>query len=103
MANNENLKHWAPGQSGNPKGRPKGLQSWSTLVRQLLDDTKLAEKIYKLNKQDLPVWWQQLPNKNFGTAIIIAMQINATKGDTKAATWLRKTGYGDKLDITTND
>lgn len=94
----ENLKPFEPGQSGNPDGRPKGIQNWSTIVRELLEDTNLAEKL--LNKK--PGWWDALPNKNAGNAVVTAMIINAMGGDTKAATWLRKTGYGDKLDIVSN-
>lgn len=33
----ENLKSWKPGQSGNPKGKPKGTRNRSTIVRQWLD------------------------------------------------------------------
>lgn len=32
---------WKPGQSGNPKGRPKGSRHFSTLIREAI--TKVAE------------------------------------------------------------
>lgn len=100
MANEQNLNPpWQPGESGNPKGKPKGIQSWSTLVRELLEDAGLADKL--LAKK--PGWWDTLPQKNAGNAVVIAMIINAMGGDVKAATWLRRTGYGDKLDITNSD
>lgn len=90
---------WQPGQSGNPAGKPKGTKSWSTIVQNLLEDDKLAENLIAKK----PSWWDKLPNKNAGNAIVAAMVIKAMGGDTKAATWLRKTGFGDKLDITSND
>ena len=90
---------FAPGKSGNPKGKPKGIKSWSTLVQELLDDSKLADKL--LSKK--PGWWDQLPGKNAGHAIIVAMMISAMGGDVKAATWLRRTGYGDKLELGSGD
>ncbi len=82
-----------PGQSGNKNGRPKGLKNWSTLVQELLDDPELAESIIAKK----PAWWNTLPGKNGGKAIIVSMMIGAIGGDVRAATWLRKTGYGDKL------
>ena len=68
-------------------------------MRELLEDEQLADKL--LAKK--PGWWDSLPQKNAGNAITIAMVIQAMGGDVKAATWLRKTGFGDKLDITSND
>ena len=94
----QNLTPFQPGQSGNPDGRPRGIQNWSELVRNLLDDEKLAENL--LSKK--PGWWSNLPQKNAGHAIVVAMMIQAMGGDVKAATWLRRTGYGDKLDLTTD-
>lgn len=95
MANPENLKdnQWKKGQSGNPKGRPKGVKNWSTVVQQLLADEKLMDKISK-NK---PTYWDSLPTKNAANAIVVAMIIQALKGEKNAAEWLRKAGFGDKL------
>lgn len=98
MANNENLTPWEPGTSGNPAGRERGSKNWSTIVRELLDDPELAESMLKKK----PGWWDKLPNKNAHEAITMAMAIKALGGDVKAATWLRKTAYGDKLDLTTD-
>jgi len=51
MANEQNLKHFKPGQSGNPKGRPPG-RSLRQLVRETADVDKLAivEKAIALAK-----------------------------------------------------
>lgn len=101
-----------PGKSGNPAGKPKGIQSWSTVVRELLEDEKLLNQLVngigKGKKKTAasvtkPVWLDALSTKNAGTAIVTAMIIEAIGGNDKAATWLRRTGYGDKLDITNSD
>jgi len=36
MANNENLTPWKPGQSGNPKGKPKGILDTKTYLKRFL-------------------------------------------------------------------
>ena len=38
MANQDNLKSWLPGQSGNPSGKPKGIKNLSTWIREFLED-----------------------------------------------------------------
>lgn len=93
MANEGNLKPFKPGQSGNPKGRPKGIKNWSTIVQQLLADEKLLEK--HLTKK--PSYWEDLPNKNAANAIVMAMIIQAMSGKKDAADWLRKLGFGEKF------
>ena len=37
MANNDNLKPFKKGQSGNPKGRPKGSKNRSTIIKKWLE------------------------------------------------------------------
>jgi phage gp16-like protein len=37
MANEDNLKPWKKGQSGNPSGKPKGTRNRSTIIRELLE------------------------------------------------------------------
>ena len=36
MSNQNNLKPWKPGQSGNPSGKPKGTNHLSTWIRELI-------------------------------------------------------------------
>lgn len=93
MANEGNLKPFKPGQSGNPKGRPKGIKNWSTIVQQLLADEKLLD----VHLQKKPSYWEDLPNKNAANAIVMAMIIHAMSGKKDAAEWLRKAGFGDKF------
>lgn len=94
-----NLTPFKKGQSGNPKGRPKGSKNLSTVVRDLLNDEELLDKI-STNK---PSYYEHLPTKNGANAIVIAMMIEALKGNQKAAAWISKTGWGDKIDITSGD
>lgn len=89
----QNLQPFTPGKSGNPKGRPKGVKNWSTVVQQLLADENLIDKV--VTKK--PTYWENLPTKNAANAIIVAMMIQAMSGKKDAAEWLRKTGFGDKL------
>ena len=83
-----------PGVSGNKKGRPKGSRNMSTIVKELLFDEKFADKMLATK----PGYWQHLPDKNFASAVVTAMIIKALGGDIKAATWLRVTGYGNKVE-----
>lgn len=89
----KNLKPFKKGQSGNPKGRPKGVKNLSTVVQQILADEELVDKIVKTK----PSYWKDLPAPNAANAIAVAMTIAAMQGDIRAADWVRKTGFGDKL------
>lgn len=88
-------------QDNNPggPGRPKGKLNLSTLVKKLAEDERLADKMFKRK----PEWWDILDDKNMASAIVGAMMMRAASGDSKAATWFRKSGWGDKLDITSDD
>lgn len=88
-----------PGKSGNPEGRPKGSLNWSTVVKKILEDEKLVDKV--LGKK--PGWWEELPKKDAAHGIVVAMAIKALSGDKDAAKWLRETGFGNKLDVTSDD
>jgi len=58
MANEENLKSYKPGQSGNPSGRPKGAKNIETKLRELMEVTleshdPLTGKAIKMKAGDM--------------------------------------------------
>jgi hypothetical protein len=73
-----------------PKKRPKHLDK---IIREILDDDTLVDKVI----QNQPEYWQRLPSKNGGYIISTVMMVKAMGGDIKAAEWIRKTGFGDKV------
>ncbi len=83
----------------NTAGKAKGTFSLARRIKKHLRDPNLADKILKLK----PEWWMALEDKDLADAIILAMIVKATTGDPKAAEWVRKAGFGDKLDLTTDD
>lgn len=62
------------------------------MIREVLEDPDLELKL-----KDGKVL------KRPGKAMVAAMVIKANSGDVPAATFLAKYGYGDKLDVTSND
>lgn len=94
-----NLKPFKKGQSGNPAGRPKGVKNWSTVIKQLLADEDLLDKVVKKK----PSYWENVPEKNGANLIVIAMMIKAMEGDHKAANWLNRSAFGDKLTVDAED
>lgn len=63
--NIENLKHFEPGQSGNPAGRPKGARSLSTILKEMLEQDIVTENENgnKIKKQCQDVIIQKLLQK----------------------------------------
>jgi hypothetical protein len=79
-----------------PKKRPKNLDK---IIRDILDDDTLVDKVI----QNQPEYWQRLPAKNGGYIIATVMMVKAMGGDIKAAEWIRKTGFGDKVMLETDN
>lgn len=87
MANEENLKSYKKGQSGNPKGRPKGSKNRSTIARYWLDVNQnlknpLTGESEKMSQEDL---------------MTLALIKKAREGDVNAYKALMDSGYGSPL------
>jgi hypothetical protein len=95
MANEQNLKSFKKGQSGNPKGRPKGSLNRSTIAK------KWLEVLSQEELEDGVVKW--LSNEE---AITLALIQKARKGDVNAYKALMDSAYGtakDTVDINSNE
>lgn len=91
---NANLKPYQPGQSGNPKGRPKGALSRSTLARKYLDARLPGKKDpFGVSTEDLTI----------ADMIMLALINKAQKGDINAIRELMDSGYGKNPDIIAGD
>lgn len=88
-------------QPGNSPGRPVGSKSWSTVVKQLLEDEELFNQLLA-SMERKPKWLETTSTKSLMQAITIAQSLKALGGSHFSAEWVRKTGYGDKIDITSN-
>jgi len=85
---------YPPGVSGNPKGMPKGTKNLATIIREL-EEEDFDWSLVPIKQKDVAAKigspWK---------AIVFTALAKAYSGDTRAMEWLRKSGYGDKLDIT---
>jgi hypothetical protein len=85
MANEKNLKPaWKKGQSGNPKGRPKGSKNRSTIAKKWLEVKEkfrnpITGEIEELTQEDITT---------------LAQILKARKGDTNAYKALEDSAYG---------
>lgn len=78
-----------------PPATPKRPRNLDRIVRDLLDDDSLIDKVVA----NQPEYWSRLPTKNGGYIIATVMMVKAMGGDIKAAEWIRKTGFGDKVQL----
>lgn len=70
--------------------RPRNLDK---IVRDILNDDDLIDKVVA----NQPEYWSRLPSKSGGYIIATVMMVKAMGGDIRAAEWIRKTGFGDKV------
>ena len=84
MANKENLKLWKPGESGNPKGRPKGSLNRSTIARKWLHTT--SKVINPISGEE-----ETLTQEDIATLALIKKVRN---GDVNAYKALMDSSYG---------
>lgn len=76
----------------------KGSKHLSTIIKELADDMDWSKTTLK-NKDELAKTY----GKNGFKAMVYVALTKAMTGDTKAMEWLAKYGYGQKLDITSNE
>ena len=70
--------------------RPRNLDK---IVIEILNDDELIDKVVA----NQPEYWGRLPSKSGGYIIATVMMVKAMGGDIRAAEWIRKTGFGDKV------
>ncbi len=85
MANEQNLKPWKKGQSGNPQGTPKGTRNRSTIVRELLEAKATDGESGQIVDQ-----------------LVLALVEKALSGDVPAARELFDSAYGKITDKVEN-
>lgn len=90
-----------PSEAGKLGGRPKGSRNWSTVVQNLLEDEELFNTLVE-NMERKPRWLEPTGTKTLMQAVTVAQAIKAMGGSHFSAEWLRKTGWGDKIDLTSN-
>lgn len=96
MANENNLKPFKKGQSGNPNGRPKGKLNRATIAKKWLE---INEKI----KNPITGEYETLSQEDI---ITLGLLKKARKGDVGAYKALMDSGYGklkDFVDINSSE
>ena len=94
MANEQNLKSWIPGQSGNKAGKPKGTKHLSTWIQEMLNDESFTTLL-----RDNRLGYKEYTGAPIQAIVMVGI-MNALQGDYKWAEWLAKRGYGNEMDIT---
>jgi hypothetical protein len=80
----------APVRAGAGRKRPKNLDK---IIREILDDESFVDAVVA----NQPGWWNKLPHKTAGYIMSSVMAVKAMGGDIKAAEWIAKRGFGDKV------
>ena len=96
MANNNNLKPFKKGVSGNPKGRKKGVRNRSSIIKELFNSVSV------LNEEDFNQLQSKFPHIKNDMSIEYLMtlvQVNNAifKGDLRAYKVLNEALYGTPI------
>jgi hypothetical protein len=107
MANEQNLTPWKPGQSGNPAGKRTGRKNLATIIRELEEEEFDWSKVPVKDNEQLQSMIEQFGpvGSPFRLMVFRAMldAIGGTPAEKASAReWLRKAGYGDKFDVTSD-
>lgn len=87
MPNEENLRYWQKGESGNPNGRPKGSKNRSTIAKKWLQVIQEAKNPLTLESEEL----------SQEDLITLALLKKAANGDVNAYKALMDSGYGSPV------
>ena len=79
--------------------KPKRPRNLDRIVREIMNDDELVDIVVA----NQPEWWSKIPHKNVGYIMSTVMAVKAMGGDIKAAEWIRKTGFGDKVQLETDN
>lgn len=84
-----------PGQSGNPKGLPKGFIPTRTMMREMMEG--------EIDWSEIPIRGSEQMEQKYGKrvmkAVIAVALAKALEGDASARRWLTETLYGKSLDV----
>lgn len=94
--NQEHLKPWQPGESGNPAGKKPGTKHLSTWIQEMMNDETF--EIWLTDVRQGFVKYEGVPIK----AIVGTAMKKAAAGDKQWADWIANNGWKQQVDITTN-
>ena len=96
MANNDNLKPFEKGVSGNPKGRTKGSKNRSTIVREIFDSISVLDSS---SFNELESKFPHIKNNMSIEYLMTLIQVNKAifKEDTRAYRVLMESLYGTPI------
>lgn len=106
MSNESNLVPFKEGEDPrrNKNGRPKGSKNFSTIIRELGKEDFNWDKFPKHSNELKDFVEKSIPIGSPLRAIVYRALLDAVVGKgierASAREWLRKAGYGDKLDLT---
>lgn len=86
-------------KNGDVQQRKPSVKNLSKIVQEVLADPEWIDKVIR----NQPDWWQGLPVKNAAYIMTTSMITMAMSGNLKAADWVRKTGFGEKVMIEAED
>lgn len=86
-------------KDGDVVQRKPSVKNISKIVQEVLADPEWIDKVIR----NQPDWWQGLPVKNAAYIMTTSMITMAMSGNMKAADWVRKTGFGEKVMIEAED
>jgi hypothetical protein len=101
VANEQNLRPpWKPGESGNPKGKPKGAKSFKTILTELMEIQLKDPKLLNSFKKKFPELIDLKKGKTPKELIMIRLMAEAMGGNMQATKELLERFDGKVTDKT---